>query len=195
MDIPGIPPLHHFTITSEGHQQGYELWRTGTALKRFTNAFVFDPAENKVLLGLKKRGFGKGIYNGFGGKLDPGETVADAALRELQIRSDEMRPEWFAYPSLSVPSAVPSNTLPAFPYELMWKDDPLWMPHLLKSEYFVARVDYGPVPIPKPGQKVEPVLDGTAYLVDGERVEAGMQKWVCGVMDKQEWERARVWEA
>ncbi|KAJ1301295.1 hypothetical protein OPQ81_003699 [Rhizoctonia solani] len=232
MNIPGIPPLHDFTITSEGHEQGYQAWRTGTAIKRFTNAFVFDPNKRQ---GLKKRGFGKGIYNGFGGKVDPGETVGDAALRELQEEShltaplepcglllfvgaghehthhitifraktwqgeptetDEMRPEWFAFPSLSVPSTpVPSDTLPPFPYHSMWKDDPLWIPHLLKSEYFVGRVDYGPVPIPKLGQKVEPVLDGTGYLVDGVKVDAGMQKWVVGTMDKGEWESARVWE-
>ncbi|ELU42941.1 NUDIX domain-containing protein [Rhizoctonia solani AG-1 IA] len=89
MHIPGIPPLPSLDITSEGSQQGYEAWRQVTALKRFTNAFVLDPTENKVsiLLGLKKRGFGIGIYNGFGGKVDVGETVADAALRELQEES------------------------------------------------------------------------------------------------------------
>jgi 8-oxo-dGTP pyrophosphatase MutT (NUDIX family) len=36
-----------------------------------------------VLLGLKKRGFGAGYYNGFGGKVEPGETVRAAAAREL----------------------------------------------------------------------------------------------------------------
>ncbi|CAE7160621.1 unnamed protein product [Rhizoctonia solani] len=235
MHIPGIPPLAHFTISSEGHEPGYDNWRTGTAIKRFTNAFVFDPVENKILLGLKKRGFGIGIYNGFGGKVDPGESVGDAALRELQEEShltaplepcglllfvgaghahahhitvfrastyqgqptetDEMRPEWFAYPSLSIPSvALASDTLPSFPYESMWKDDPLWIPHLLSSQYFIARVDYGPVPIPKPNQTVEPVLDGTGYLVDGEKHQAGMQKWVVGTIEKAEWERSRVWE-
>lgn len=38
----------------------------------------------RVLLGLKKRGFGAGKYNGFGGKLEPGESVLDGALRETR---------------------------------------------------------------------------------------------------------------
>lgn len=38
---------------------------------------------NKVLLGMKKRGFGQGKWNGFGGKIEPGETIEEAAKREL----------------------------------------------------------------------------------------------------------------
>jgi 8-oxo-dGTP diphosphatase len=37
-----------------------------------------------VLLGLKKRGFGRGKYVGFGGKIEDGEIAATAAARELQ---------------------------------------------------------------------------------------------------------------
>ena len=40
--------------------------------------------DGRVLLGLKKRGFGEGFLNGFGGKVEPGETVDEAALRELR---------------------------------------------------------------------------------------------------------------
>ena len=39
--------------------------------------------ENGVLLGLKKRGFGSGRWNGFGGKVEEGETIEQATLREL----------------------------------------------------------------------------------------------------------------
>eukprot|EP00931_Biecheleriopsis_adriatica_P100824 TRINITY_DN76064_c0_g1_i1.p1 TRINITY_DN76064_c0_g1~~TRINITY_DN76064_c0_g1_i1.p1 ORF type:complete len:583 (+),score=99.53 TRINITY_DN76064_c0_g1_i1:55-1803(+) len=41
------------------------------------------PAEKLVLLGLKKRGFGAGKLNGFGGKLEKGETLEESAVREL----------------------------------------------------------------------------------------------------------------
>lgn len=41
------------------------------------------PAERQVLLGLKKRGFGAGKWNGFGGKVEPGENVEESAVREL----------------------------------------------------------------------------------------------------------------
>ena len=38
-----------------------------------------------VLLGMKKRGFGEGLWNGFGGKVSEGETI-DAAGRRLIAR-------------------------------------------------------------------------------------------------------------
>ena len=40
--------------------------------------------DNRVLLGMKKRGFGAGKWNGFGGKLEAGETVVEAAAREVR---------------------------------------------------------------------------------------------------------------
>lgn len=51
--------------------------------KLFTLVFVFDENKQRLLLGFKKRGFGSGKWNGFGGKIEPGETIADAAMREL----------------------------------------------------------------------------------------------------------------
>ena len=47
---------------------------------------VFLRRENisgstEFLLGMKKRGFGVGRWNGFGGKVEPGETVVQGALR------------------------------------------------------------------------------------------------------------------
>lgn len=42
------------------------------------------PSESLVLLGLKKRGFGEGKFNGFGGKLESGETLEESAVRELK---------------------------------------------------------------------------------------------------------------
>lgn len=43
-----------------------------------------DPRSRTVLLGKKLRGFGTGYWNGYGGKVEPGETVPAAAARELQ---------------------------------------------------------------------------------------------------------------
>ncbi len=37
--------------------------------------------DDKILLGLKKRGFGVGWWNGFGGKINNGETIEEAAKR------------------------------------------------------------------------------------------------------------------
>ncbi|EIW55573.1 uncharacterized protein TRAVEDRAFT_151978 [Trametes versicolor FP-101664 SS1] len=58
-------------------------WLKYEKVKEYTNAFVILN-DQKVLLGLKKRGFGVGLWNGFGGKVDPGETAAQAAVRELE---------------------------------------------------------------------------------------------------------------
>lgn len=46
-----------------------------------------DGAPWRILLGLKKRGFGAGKWNGFGGKVEKGETIEAAALRELEEES------------------------------------------------------------------------------------------------------------
>uniref|UniRef100_A0A8D0L2A8 Oxidized purine nucleoside triphosphate hydrolase n=1 Tax=Sphenodon punctatus TaxID=8508 RepID=A0A8D0L2A8_SPHPU len=53
--------------------------------KLFTLVLVVQP--QRVLLGMKKRGFGAGLWNGFGGKVQLGETIEQAARRELQEES------------------------------------------------------------------------------------------------------------
>ena len=49
--------------------------------KKITTLVLVHQGE-KVLLGMKKRGFGQGRWNGFGGKLHEGETIEQAAKRE-----------------------------------------------------------------------------------------------------------------
>ena len=45
---------------------------------------VMPRQPGRVLLGLKKRGFGEGFFNGFGGKVEPTDaSVRAAAAREL----------------------------------------------------------------------------------------------------------------
>ena len=50
--------------------------------KLLTLLFVLD--SDKVLLGLKKRGFGKDRWNGFGGKVHTDETVEEGAIRYVR---------------------------------------------------------------------------------------------------------------
>lgn len=47
--------------------------------KELTLILVRD--GDKILLGKKKRGFGSGRYNGFGGKLTPNETPQESVER------------------------------------------------------------------------------------------------------------------
>ena len=42
---------------------------------------VFIRRQGEILLGYKKRGFGAGKWNGFGGKVEAGETIEEAAER------------------------------------------------------------------------------------------------------------------
>lgn len=49
-----------------------------------TLLLVFDEANKKVLLAMKKRGFGEGRWNGVGGKIQIGETALKAAFRETK---------------------------------------------------------------------------------------------------------------
>ena len=59
------------------------------SIKDYTLVECFRTHEGKrqLLLGMKKRGFGMGKYNGFGGKLEPGETMPECASRELHEES------------------------------------------------------------------------------------------------------------
>ena len=54
-------------------------------VKHLTLLMLHD--ETKILLGMKLRGFGVNKYNGFGGKVEPGETLLQGALREMREES------------------------------------------------------------------------------------------------------------
>ena len=47
-----------------------------------TICFVVD--DGAILLGRKKRGFGEGLWNGPGGKVEAGEGIEQAAIRETR---------------------------------------------------------------------------------------------------------------
>ena len=44
--------------------------------------------SEKILLGMKKRGFGIGRWNGFGGKINDNESMEEAAKREIMEESN-----------------------------------------------------------------------------------------------------------
>ena len=48
---------------------------------------LVEDTEGRVLLGMKKRDFGEGLWNGFGGEVREDESVMQAAARELQKES------------------------------------------------------------------------------------------------------------
>jgi 8-oxo-dGTP pyrophosphatase MutT (NUDIX family) len=54
-----------------------------TKTKEYSLVIVTESSRQRILLGLKQRGFGEGMYNSFGGKVEPDETAVESAAREL----------------------------------------------------------------------------------------------------------------
>ena len=127
--------------------------------KTLTLAFVV--LKNRILLGMKKRGFGAGRWNGFGGKVLAGETIEVAAQRELLeetgITAEKLRQRGmltFHFEndpvtlcvhlfSTSNFSGEPHETeemkpqwfpLTAIPYAVMWANDRYWLPIVLSGK-------------------------------------------------------------
>jgi len=44
---------------------------------------ILNEDDSQILLGKKERGVGKGYWNGFGGHIEDGETLTEAAIREV----------------------------------------------------------------------------------------------------------------
>ncbi len=118
-----------------------------------------------VLLGMKKRGFGEGRWNGFGGKVGEGETIEEAAKREIreeagieahdlarmgliyfEFKGDPQILEVHIFRTTSF-SGTPVETeemkpqwftIDEIPFKNMWPDDMYWFPMLLSGRKFKA---------------------------------------------------------
>lgn len=126
-------------------------------MKRTT--LCFPITDGKVLLAMKKRGFGMGKWNGPGGKVEAGETPEQACVREtreetgLEVETLEHRgiiefvyermPEWdtechvFVATGAQGIAAETEEMRPRWyaiadvPYGEMWEDDVIWLPGVL----------------------------------------------------------------
>ena len=126
----------------------------------------------RILLGRKKRGFGKGKLNGLGGKVRPGETPIRTIVREVAEESgvivspDTLRsagsvtftfpfePSFDQHVHIFVASSWEGEVqeseemAPAWfpiggiPYDRMWDDDRYWLPLVLAGERIRARFTY-----------------------------------------------------
>lgn len=137
-------------------------WPGWQAVDRATLVFVVQGDD--ILLIEKKRGLGAGKVNGPGGKVDPGETVEQCAVRECQeelgITVSELehlgehrfqftngysihcwvyRSSVFSGTPVETPEAKPLwRAVNDIPFERMWEDDRIWLPMLLKRQAFRA---------------------------------------------------------
>ncbi|RJQ20739.1 8-oxo-dGTP diphosphatase [Candidatus Woesearchaeota archaeon] len=119
--------------------------------------------ENEVLLGMKKKGFGEGKWNGFGGKVEQGESIEAAAVREMREESGVLargirkhaeltfifpkKPEWDQVVHVFVAKEwegepVESDEMAPrwfahkdIPFKSMWVDDKHWLPLVLEGRF------------------------------------------------------------
>jgi len=119
--------------------------------------------EDQLLLGMKKRGFGEGRWNGFGGKVGEGESIEAAARREVveevglipldmqevglltfSFENEEkvLEVHVFTVTSYEGEPAESEEMQPkwfsvdSIPYAQMWPDDEYWLPLLIAGKKF-----------------------------------------------------------
>ena len=138
-------------------------WQAWTPQERATLLFV--RRDGRVLLIRKKRGLGAGKINGPGGRLDAGESPRQGAIREVQeelrVTPIDVQPRGelafqfvdgyalFVYvfsaedcegePQETDEAAPMWISLDAIPFDQMWADDRLWLPHLFNDQPFTGR--------------------------------------------------------
>ena len=124
---------------------------------------IFLRQENKILLAMKKRGFGSNRYNGIGGKIEPGETLEAGLVRECKeeigvtpvnfrkvAEHDFMQQEgenpwrmyvhtylcdsWEGEPVETEEMAPEWFAIEDIPYSNMWQDDEYWLPQVLEGK-------------------------------------------------------------
>jgi 8-oxo-dGTP diphosphatase/2-hydroxy-dATP diphosphatase len=122
---------------------------------------------DKVLLGMKKRGFGAGRWNGFGGKLIDGETIEQATKRETFEEANislgdlekvglinfywKNKPDFVLEVNIfksKIFGGIPTESeemkpqwfdIKEIPYNEMWQDDVYWLPMFLKDKKFKGK--------------------------------------------------------
>jgi mutator protein MutT len=127
--------------------------------------------DNKVLLAMKKRGFGEGKFNGIGGKIESGETPEEAMIRETKeeilvtptkyekvgiIEFDEFYKgkkekvmfhlyivsKWQGEPNESEEMKPKWFDIQNIPYDKMFPDDKYWLPFILEGQKIRAYFDF-----------------------------------------------------
>lgn len=153
---PGLPPLNPETQLLD---PSWETWEPNLRAN-----LVFIVQGERILLIHKKRGLGAGKINGPGGKLEPGETAMEAAVREaqeelcitpqglqergvlhfdftdgLRLHCVVFRGEHFDGVPTETHEALPEwFSVDEVPYHRMWADDIHWLPGLIAGRSFRA---------------------------------------------------------
>jgi len=132
-------------------------------IKNKVLTLVFVRKDNQLLLGYKKRGFACGRWNGFGGKVEEGETIEQGAIRELneesgvvverldevgvlmfEFKGDRQLLEVHVFVTHTFSGTVVETEemrpkwydIADIPFAEMWPDDYLWFPLMLSGQKF-----------------------------------------------------------
>lgn len=135
-------------------------------------SLLFLRKDNRLLLAQKKRGFGAGRWNGAGGKIESGETIEQAMIRETQeeitvtpttyeqvadlrfvvhyLEGEKtllhvhafVATEWEGEPTETEEMAPRWFALEDIPYQDMWSDDPHWLPLVLAGKKISADFEF-----------------------------------------------------
>lgn len=134
------------------------------------STLVFCLKEGQVLLAMKKRGFGAGKWNGYGGKVLEEETPRKAAIRELEEESSLIVAEgaleqvalvrfyfeekqlfechvflaekWEGEPRESDEMNPCWFVILGLPFEKMWVADSKWIPLILSGKKLEVKVNF-----------------------------------------------------
>jgi len=143
-------------------------------MRNATLVFLVKKSNGKIeeiCLAMKKRGFGVGRWNGVGGKLESGESIEDAAIRETneeigvevknfkkvaeltfrfsknpswdQIVHTYFTEDWTHEPTESEEMNPKWFKVKEIPFEKMWPDDIFWLPEVLKGNLVRADFTFG----------------------------------------------------
>lgn len=150
-------------MSEEGCSVEWESW-----VPEMRATLMFVRVGDEVLLIEKKRGIGAGKINGPGGKIDPGETPLECAIRETQeelcitatgvrkmgelffrmsdipdIHCHVYMADGYEGTPTETPEANPCWTkVSEIPYERMWADDRYWLGRMLEGETFRGRFSF-----------------------------------------------------
>ena len=134
---------------------------------------LFLRKDNQILLAMKKRGFGSNMYNGVGGKIDQGETIEQALLREtreeigvipmnywkvaehdfVQDQGDDpwrmyvhayLCDEWEGEPVETEEMAPEWFAIEDIPYDNMRQDHTYWLPQVLAGNKVYGEFTFDP---------------------------------------------------
>ncbi|MCG2688089.1 8-oxo-dGTP diphosphatase [Candidatus Parcubacteria bacterium] len=157
-------------------------------MKQATLCFLVKEKQgkiNEICLAMKKRGFGVGRWNGFGGKVKEEETIEQAMERETEEESRvdiksfykvaeltfffSHNPDWdqqvhayFCKDWVGEPQETEEMKPQWFlvseiPFDLMWQDDIYWLPEVINKKLIKGTFSF---------DKEDKIVDKEIEIVD-----------------------------